>query len=70
VRINIALLSTKKGGFMTDLSIAATIAKDEAEQKPLYERPTLQVMNQDEVLQALQMSANEISAAGCWWGSC
>jgi hypothetical protein len=55
---------------MTDLSIAETIAKDDAAQKPSYERPTLQVMNQDEVLQALQMSANEISAAGCWWGSC
>jgi hypothetical protein len=55
---------------MTDLSIAETLAKDADAQKPLYERPTLQVMNQDEVLQALQMSANEISAAGCWWGSC
>ena len=55
---------------MTDLSIAQIIAKDAATQKPQYERPTLQVMNQDQVLQALQMSANEISAAGCWWGSC
>ena len=55
---------------MTDLSIAETLAKDADAQKPLYERPTLQVMNQDEVLQALQMSANEISAAGCWWGMC
>ena len=55
---------------MTDLSIAENIAKDATEQKPLYEHPTLQEMNQDEVLQALQMSANEISAAGCWWGAC
>ena len=55
---------------MTDLSIAKTVAEAASAQKPRYERPTLQVMNQDEVLQALQMSANEISAAGCWWGAC
>jgi hypothetical protein len=24
-------------------------------------------MNRDEVLQAFQMSAAQISAAGCWW---
>jgi len=55
---------------MTDLSISKTISEHQATQKQSYERPTLKVMNQDEVLQALQMSANEISAAGCWWGSC
>lgn len=53
---------------MTDLSISKTIS--EQAQKPAYERPSLKVMNQDEVLQALQMSANEISAAGCWWAAC
>jgi hypothetical protein len=55
---------------MTDLSITKSLAEHNVEQKPLYERPMLKVMSQDEVLQALQMSANEISAAGCWWGSC
>jgi len=53
---------------MTDLSIQ-NILTDDA-QKPSYERPQLKVLSQDEVLQALQMSANEISAAGCWWGGC
>ena len=53
---------------MTDLSIQKKIS--ESAQKPAYERPQLKVLSQDEVLQALQMSANEISAAGCWWGSC
>lgn len=54
---------------MTDLSISKTLA-DQQSSNPVYEQPTLKVMNQDEVLQALQMTANEISAAGCWWGSC
>ncbi len=54
---------------MTDLSISKTISDQQAK-KPAYERPSLKVMNQDEVLQALQMTANEISAAGCWWGAC
>jgi hypothetical protein len=53
---------------MTDMSIQKSLRADE--QKPAYERPQLKVLSQDEVLQALQMSANEISAAGCWWGSC
>ena len=55
---------------MTDLSIAKPTDDEASAQKPRYERPTLQVMNQDEVLQALQVSATEISAAGCWWNPC
>lgn len=55
---------------MTDLSISKTIAEQEASHKPQYERPVLKVMNQDEVLQAFQMTATEISAAGCWWNPC
>jgi hypothetical protein len=35
--------------------------------RPTYERPKITVMGQDEVLQAFQMTAAEISAAGCWW---
>jgi len=27
-------------------------------------------MDRDEVLQAFQMTAAQISAAGCWWGTC
>ncbi len=52
---------------MTDLSIQKSLSDA---QKPSYERPQLKILNQDEVLQALQMSANEISAAGCWWTAC
>jgi len=36
-------------------------------QRPRYETPTITAMNRDEVLQAFQMSAAQISAAGCWW---
>mgnify|MGYP001213326932 CR=1 FL=1 len=34
--------------------------------RPSYERPKITVMDRDEVLQAFQMTAAEISAAGCW----
>ena len=37
------------------------------EKRPRYETPTITSMNRDEVLQAFQMSAAQISAAGCWW---
>ena len=39
----------------------------QTESKPRYESPTITVMDRDEVLQAFQMTAAEISAAGCWW---
>jgi hypothetical protein len=35
----------------------------------IYEKPTIIAMDEDEVLAAFQMTAAEISAAGCWWGS-
>lgn len=37
------------------------------EGRPTYETPKITVMDRDEVLQAFQMTAAEISAAGCWW---
>jgi len=37
--------------------------------KPIYEAPKITVMNRDDVLQAFQMTAAQISAAGCWWVS-
>jgi len=36
---------------------------------PKYERPQLTIMRDEEVLKAFQMTALEISAAGCWWSS-
>ena len=35
--------------------------------RPVYERPKVTPMDRDEVLQAFQMTAAQISAAGCWW---
>ena len=37
--------------------------------RPLYEAPKITAMDRDEVLQAFQMSAAQISAAGCWWAA-
>ena len=39
----------------------------QANNRPLYERPKITPMDRDEVLQAFQMTAAQISAAGCWW---
>jgi len=39
------------------------------ETRPLYEPPKITPMGQDEVLQAFQMTAAQISAAGCWWSA-
>ena len=35
--------------------------------RPVYEAPKITTMDSDEVLQAFQMTAAQISAAGCWW---
>jgi hypothetical protein len=34
---------------------------------PKYEQPKITIMKDEEVLKAFQMTALEISAAGCWW---
>lgn len=34
---------------------------------PEYETPRITIMKDEEVLKAFQMTAVEISAAGCWW---
>jgi len=36
-------------------------------ERPAYEKPKITQMDRDDVLQAFQMTAAEISAAGCWW---
>jgi len=35
--------------------------------RPVYISPKITQMDRDEVLQAFQMTAAQISAAGCWW---
>lgn len=36
---------------------------------PKYEPPRITIMQDEEVLKAFQMTALEISAAGCWWAN-
>lgn len=55
---------------MTDMMIPKAVSEISSGQRPKYERPSLKELNQDEVLEAFQMTATEISAAGCWWGTC
>ena len=35
--------------------------------KPVYEQPKITIMDRDDVLRVFQMTAAQISAAGCWW---
>jgi hypothetical protein len=37
--------------------------------RPRYETPKITPLDRDEVLQAFQMTAAQISAAGCWWAA-
>jgi hypothetical protein len=41
----------------------------EVDSRPAYETPRITVLDQTEVLRVFQMTAAEISAAGCWWTS-
>jgi hypothetical protein len=41
----------------------------QVQSRPRYEVPKITSMDRDEVLRAFQMSAAQISAAGCWWTS-
>jgi hypothetical protein len=35
--------------------------------RPAYEKPKITPMDRDQMLQVFQMTAAQISAAGCWW---
>jgi hypothetical protein len=35
-----------------------------------YERPSVTVLEEEELLKMFQMTAAEISVASCWWASC
>lgn len=39
----------------------------ELDSRPVYETPRITLLDQSEVLKVFQMTAAEISAAGCWW---
>jgi hypothetical protein len=50
---------------MKDLSNEAPAS--ERDELPPYEPPRITILEDEEVLKAFQMTAMEISAAGCWW---
>jgi hypothetical protein len=50
---------------MKDLSSEAPAI--ERKELPPYEPPRITILEDEEVLKAFQMTAKEISAAGCWW---
>jgi hypothetical protein len=39
-------------------------------EKPKYQTPTIRELTEDEVLEAFQLTAGEISSAACWWAPC
>lgn len=43
---------------------------EDKDQPPGYERPSLRVLDEEELLNIFQMTAAEISVASCWWVSC
>ena len=52
---------------MSDVSMGSKELKAAgSEDRPKYETPRITVMSDEEVLKAFQMTALEISAAGCW----
>jgi hypothetical protein len=53
---------------MSDVSMGSKeLAIAGSADRPKYETPRITVMSDEEVLKAFQMTALEISAAGCWW---
>jgi len=49
---------------MNDMKLEAIKVETD---RPKYIRPQITIMRDEEVLKAFQMTALEISAAGCWW---
>jgi len=35
-----------------------------------YERPSIRILDEEELLKVFQMTAAEISVAACWWSPC
>ena len=54
---------------MNAMTEAKDLAMEGAAELPPYEKPRLTVMEDEDVLKAFQMTALEISAAGCWWAA-
>jgi hypothetical protein len=52
------------GDGTTDLRLAGGPADDE------YAPPSVKVLDEDDLLKIFQVTAAEISVAGCWWGAC
>jgi len=52
---------------MTDVASMTAVRAITSAGAPQYERPTITVASEDEVLRAFQMTAAEIGAAAVWW---
>jgi len=52
---------------MADIASTTVVRAIESAGAPKYERPTITVASEDEVLRAFQMTAAEIGAAAVWW---
>jgi hypothetical protein len=56
-----------------DVDRPAAAAGDEEgsrEQREDFTPPSVTVLGEEDLLKVFQMTAAEISVAGCWWGSC
>lgn len=57
-------------GLETTEAAKAPATQPSTEARAEYKSPSIQVMNESELLQTFQMTAAKISAAGCWWTTC
>lgn len=51
-------------------TLAAEDGRGSGDQRKDYAPPLVRVLGEEDLLKAFQMTAAEISVAGCWWGDC
>jgi len=54
---------------MTNVASTTAVRAIASTGAPKYERPTITVASEDEVLRAFQITAAEIGAAAVWWSA-
>lgn len=64
------LLMHPEGGGVDRASSAARSATATREARGEFATPSVNVLGEDDLLKVFQMTAAEISVAGCWWGNC
>ncbi len=57
-------------GEMVDRPASAEAAGGGRDEGADYALPSVRELDEEELLKAFQMTAAEISVAGCWWGNC